>query len=245
MTSGRDDLIDNPLSPKWGIATSGLDAAELKFLHARLKPVSFAPRQHLFFENMPATDIYVIRQGRVRLYQARADGQEFSYGIFFNGTILNLAAFVLDRPCVLSGEALETVTAAAMSRADFRACLDMSPRFQHNVMQLLAILALDSIGKNVPMALDSADMRLGRTLLDLAKPERGWNSHMQGDGGRLVARVSQEELGRLTGVSRNWVGRTLAAFERAGLITRTRGALSIPDPQKMRSFIEAETAGGS
>lgn len=223
--------IEGALSPKWDIALGGLSQDERDLLQADLVPVRFAAREHLFHEGDRVDQILVLRAGRVRLFQTRADGQEFSYGIFFAGTILNLAAFVLGGPGVLSAEALTPVSAARMGRAGFERCLSAIPRFQRNVMTLLATLALDSIAKNTPMALDRADARLGRMLLDLAKPEPC-------DGGEVrVAHVRQEELGRLVGVSRTWVGQTLAEFEAAGLIAKTRGRVRILDPDGLRRLL--------
>jgi hypothetical protein len=44
-----------------------------------------------------------------------------------------------------------------------------------------------------------------------------------------VVGLSQEELGKMIGASRTWVGLTLGEFERRGLLTKTRGRLTIPD----------------
>jgi CRP-like cAMP-binding protein len=132
------------LSPKWSIATEGLDAEERQFILDRMRPLSFDPRAILFDQGEPSDTLVLLTEGRVRLYQTLEGGEEFTFGLCVAGAILGLAALVTDEPRILSAVALEPVTASVMTRTDFMDCLNMVPRFHWNITRLLAILSLSN-----------------------------------------------------------------------------------------------------
>jgi CRP/FNR family transcriptional regulator, cyclic AMP receptor protein len=221
------------LSPKWGIATEGLDAEERQFIFDRMRPLSFDPKAILFDQGEPSDTLVLLTEGRVRLYQTLEGGEEFTFGICVPGAILGLAALVTGEPRILSAVALEPVTASVMKRTDFMDCLNMVPRFHWNITRLLAILSIESIERSGPLVLDSAAVRLGSTLKSLARPDRG-----DAKGQRLVVDgLTQEELAKMIGASRNWVAIALGEFERHGLITKRRGRITILSARRLEAFI--------
>lgn len=115
-------------SPKWGIATEGLDATQRQEILDRMKPRQYDPHSLLFEQGQSSETLILISDGRVRLYQGFENGEEFTYGVCVGGALLGLAALVRDRPRILSAEAMDAVTALAMNRADFLSCLrDIPP----------------------------------------------------------------------------------------------------------------------
>ncbi|MGO4714810.1 Crp/Fnr family transcriptional regulator [Bradyrhizobium sp. 2TAF24] len=222
-------------SPKWRIATEGLDAAARQMLLDRMRSISYDARDALFDQGEPSDTLVLLTDGRVRLSQTLDNGEEFTFCITTPGTLLGLAALVTGQPRILSATAIEPVTAALMTRTDFLHCLTALPRFHWNVTRLLAMLSVESIERSGPMALDSAAVRLGTTLKSLARPEDS-----DPDGRRLaVAGLSQGELARMIGVSRSWVAIALAQFERDGLIARQRGRIVIVSLPRLDGFITA------
>ncbi len=221
------------LSPKWSIATEGLDAEERQFILVRMRPLSFDPRAILFDQGEPSDTLVLLTEGRVRLYQTLEGGEEFTFGLCVAGAILGLAALVTGEPRILSAVALEPVTASVMTRTDFMACLNMVPRFHWNIARLLAILSLESIERSGPLVLDSAAVRLCSTLKSLARLDSG-----DAAGLRLhVDGLTQEELAKMVGVSRNWVAIALGELERLGLITKRRGRITIISARRLDAFI--------
>jgi len=221
------------LSPKWSIATEGLDAEERQLILVRMRPLSFDPRAILFDQGEPSDTLVLLTEGRVRLYQTLEGGEEFTFGLCVAGAILGLAALVTGEPRILSAVALEPVTASTMTRTDFMDCLSTVPRFHWNITRLLAILSLESIERSGPLVLDSAAVRLCSTLKSLAQPDSG-----DAAGQRLhVDGLTQEELAKMVGVSRNWVAIALGELERLGLVTKRRGRITITSVRRLDAFI--------
>ncbi|MBV9458049.1 MAG: Crp/Fnr family transcriptional regulator, partial [Bradyrhizobium sp.] len=221
------------VSPKWSIALNGLDAEERQLVHENMRPVYFEPRAVLFDQGEPSDTVLLIREGRVRLYQTLESGEEFTFGLCEVGAILGLAALVAGQPRVLSAVALEPVTASIVTKTEFMGCLNMVPRFHWNITRLLAIQSVESIQRSGPLVLDTAAVRLCSTLKSLGRPESG-----DATGERLhIDGSTQQELAKMVGVSRNWVATALGELERLGLISKSRGRITIVSVRRLDAFI--------
>ncbi len=124
------------LSPKWSIATDGLDAAQRQTILDRMRAISYDPRAILFDQGEPSDTLLLVTEGQVRLFQTLDNGEEFTFGVRVPGAILGLAATVTGQPRILSAQALEPATASIMTRDDFPHCLQAIPRFHWNITRL-------------------------------------------------------------------------------------------------------------
>ncbi len=222
--------------PKWEIALQHLSPAQREQIHARLRTVAFAARKPMFRQGEPSDSLVVVRKGRVRLYAGTESGEEFTLGVMDSGRILGLAAAILGRPRLLSAESIDAVEADILPLSDLRHCMDAIPQFAQNVMQLLATLAAETLAGIVPVALDSAVVRLGTILLALGAAA---DDEPHGTGLR-VSGLTHEDLAKMVGASRTWVSVTLGAMERQQLIAKKKGSIAILDRERLASHIDAQ-----
>lgn len=222
--------------PKWEIALQHLDPAQREQIHARLRPVTLAARKPLFRQGEPSDSLVVVRQGRVRLYAGTESGEEYTLAVMDSGRILGLAAAILGRPRLLSAESIDAVEADILPLPDLRQCMDTIPPFAQNVMQLLATLAAETLAGIVPVALDSAVVRLASILLALGAADAD-DPH----GARLqVSGLTHEDLAKMVGATRTWVSVTLGALERQQLIAKKKGSIAILDRGRLACYIDAQ-----
>lgn len=207
--------------PKWTRALAGLNHEDAESVHKLMRARSFAPRSILFFQGDPSDSLVVVRNGRVRLFLTSPEGEEFTLSILTSGSILGLAAVVLRSPRILSVEAVGDLDVSVLPASDFHDCMRAIPRLAFNITQLLAVLAVESIERSAPLALDSATVRLGRILAALAVTSP--------DGRHLVQGLTHEDLGKMIGATRTWVSLTLADFEQRGLLVKQPGTIVILD----------------
>lgn len=228
--------LETVFSPKWSIATDGLDAANRQKLLDRMKRLSFDAHSLIFDQGEPSDTLVLVTEGRVRLFQTLESGDEFTFGVCVAGAILGLAALVTGQPRILSAEAMGPVTVSVLTKPDFLRCLKCIPEFHWNITRLLAILSIDSIERSGPMVLDCASVRLGRVLGSLARPDEDdperQRLHLVG--------LTQQDLAKMVGVSRSWVAIALSEFERLGLISKSRGRITIENPRRLQNFIANE-----
>ncbi|WP_375782708.1 Crp/Fnr family transcriptional regulator [Bradyrhizobium sp. Pha-3] len=223
---------EDGLSPKWSLALAGLSAAQRKDIRSRMRTMTLPPRSILFRQGAPSDTMVVLEDGRVRLLQAQPSGEQFTFGVFVGGTILGLAALVLDRPRILTAEAIDQVVVSVMPRRDFVACTRSVPGFLDNITRLLALLSVESIERTGPQALDDAWVRLGSILTSLARNDSR-------NSCPTITGLTQEDLASMVGVSRSWIGAALAEFERMSLISKRRSRITIAQPARLAEFITA------
>lgn len=222
--------------PKWDIALDRLTPAQKNEIGSRLRVARYAPREPLFLQGEPSDSLVVVRSGRVRLYAGTESGAEFTLGVMDSGRILGLAAAMLGKPRILSAEAIDTVEAGIFRLHDLQLCMQSIPQFSQNVMTLLATLAAETLAGIVPVALDSAVVRLATILLSLGTPDAGDPS-----ASRLqVTGLTQEDLAKMVGATRTWVTLALGTMERNRLIEKKKGRITILERDRFIAFIEAQ-----
>lgn len=221
---------EDGLSPKWTLAMSGLSLGQRQQIRGCLRTVTLPPRAILFRQGAPSDTLVLIEDGRVRLLQTQRNGEQFTFGVFVAGTILGLAALVLDRPRILTAEAIDQVTVSLMSRSDYLACTRSVPGFLDNITRLLALLSAENIERSGPLATEDAWVRLGSILISLGRSDSRAPCP-------TITGLTQEDLARMVGVSRTWVGTALAEFERRRLISKRRGQITIQHPDKLAAFV--------
>jgi CRP/FNR family cyclic AMP-dependent transcriptional regulator len=220
---------------QWAVALEGLSRDQRAAIAAKTIRRTFVAHAAIFERGDRGDEVLVVRLGRVRMFYRTSDGQEFTTGIWSSGYVVGLVSALLGKRRALCAESIGSVSMIVLSRADLLRLMEEIPRFAINVARLAALLANDSFKRNGPFALESAPLRLSKVLVKLASrsahdpPER-----------RVVRGLSQEELGRMVGVSRGWINHTLSSFESRGLITRGRGTITIPNLTRFRQLLISE-----
>ena len=108
------------------------------------------------------------------------------------------------------------------------------PGLGAGVARLLATTAMESFARSEALVVETARLRLARTLVSLA------GEHSPGGGGvRQIDGITQEDLARMVGVSRTWVVLSLKLLEEQGLIRRHRRRIELADVTAMLSFVQA------
>lgn len=225
-------LAENGLSPKWSLALSGLSAAQRAEIRNCMRTLTLPPRSILFRQGTPSDTLVVLEEGRVRLLQNQRNGEQFAFGVFVGGTVLGLAALVLDRPRILTAEAIDRVVISVLPRSDFVTLMRTVPGFQENITRLLALLSVENIERSGTLALDDAWVRLGRILISLARNDNS-------NACPTITGLTQEDLAKMVGVSRAWVGAALSEFELMSLISKRRSRITILHPDRLADFVAA------
>ncbi len=98
---------------------------------------SFSAGTTLYYAGAPATELYLIRTGRVRLVK-RARGVERSIGLYGADQLVGEEALLPGAHRSASAEAIEPVTALVIESDTFRALVRRRPDLGEGVMQQLA-----------------------------------------------------------------------------------------------------------
>jgi len=209
-----------------------LDDAMLAVLEAGLRRHTFRRGTTIFLKGQAGDALYLIETGRVRIFLQTEAGGEHTLALLGPGDFFGELALLDGLPRSASAEAVEDSALYALDREDFQRELARAPDL---AMALLAALS-DRLRRMTEytesLALQDVYGRLAHLLLDLA--ER--HGH-QDDGLVIDLPLSQMELARMIGATRERINRALAAFKAQGVIQMRGRTIVIKDPQRLRARI--------
>lgn len=202
----------------WNKLLAGLDQHKKLLINAQLIHEQLQKNDIIFHQGDKAAHIFIVRSGRVRLYQLSSEGKEYSSGIWADGYALGLISALTSDQYFLNALAVDEVEIMKLSVPKFLALMQEIPAFSLNISKALALIAKNSIKRTAFLALEPVQNRLKEVLLGLA--------HFNSANERYeVIGITQEELATIVGASRAWVNRTLADFENKGLLLRDKRTL--------------------
>lgn len=104
-----------------------LPAAELKLLKANMQRIEVKKGKTIFRENTFSKGIYIVRKGKVKVYQTNKDGKEAIAYFMRKGEIIGYRPLLCDEPYAVSCAALEDVVLTFVAKKYFLQALDNSP----------------------------------------------------------------------------------------------------------------------
>lgn len=171
---------------------------------------------------------YLVRRGRVRVFQRTASGREITLGTLRDGQILGLGALLGSSDEDLHAEALDEVHLCVAEGPRLLESVASRPTALAAVISQVATQLVQVEQQLGSMSQQSTSARLGRHLYRLAT-EFG---EPAADGARRVPHGwTRAALARQIGCSRETVSRLLARFERQGWIRRSRRSIELIDAE--------------
>lgn len=161
----------------------------------------------IFEEGDEATELFVVRSGRVAVGRKSLDGRESLVALMEPGDLLGEMSMFDGGRRSASARALERSELLGIPYSAVRRVFDARPQLLWSVVELLAerLRATDSALADAVL-LDVTG-RTAKRLLELA-----------GDKNEFQLPITQEELAGLVGASRERVNKSIAAFIRLGWI---------------------------
>jgi CRP-like cAMP-binding protein len=212
----------------------GMTEAEIVEVSHGLKMRSCAPRHSVLFDE--GDRVYLLKEGRVRLYHLTADGQDVTTAVLSPGQLFGLGAFLGSDGTATHAEALEESWICEAGAQDFLAMLARHPLLMARVVMVMAkqIFRLEQTIER--MASQQVAQRLAAILVDeLAAGQ-------ESDGGILLPAHSQEQLARLIGTTRESVSRTLSSWRSAGVVTMKGRRIVVLRPDRLRREADSDAA---
>lgn len=169
----------------------------------------------IFQRDDPGDCLYLIRNGRVRIFLPNEDGREITLRLYGAGEVFGELSLLDGGPRTASAEAVEAVDAALLFRDDFLSLLRGRFELVQHVIKLLVERLRYTTRYSEQLAFMSIPGRVAAALLQLRSPDQP----------RIT--ITQQDLANYVGVTREWVNRTLREFETRGWVALRRGGLQI------------------
>lgn len=179
---------------------------------------TFARKNTLIREGESGNTLFVLIEGRVRIFAEGPDGRRFVFGNFGPGTLFGECS--LDNgPRTASVEAMTECVCAEVPYAEMRRRMAADPGFAMTLLTELITRSRASTQRLKSLALDPVYLRL-RALIEseAVADERGR---------RLGPDWSQQEIANRLGSSRDMVTRIFRELTKGGYIATGRGETRI------------------
>jgi CRP/FNR family cyclic AMP-dependent transcriptional regulator len=192
----------------------GLDEESLERLAERAVERSFRKGQLLFYQGDPGESLILILEGMVRVFLLSEDGEEIVLNSLGPGHGLGDVALVDPGPRSASVEALEATRVLVLTRQVVLEELQNNPLFAQALLRSMGKLVRKQTEQTADLVFLDLNARVAKLLVRLAE-DRGEES---ADGAVLHLALTQSDLARMVGGSRQSVNQILRSFERRGFI---------------------------
>lgn len=213
---------------------AGLAQPELEELAAAAVPKRAAAGAFFFLQGDPASHILLLTEGRARIYQLTADGQQVVHRLIGPWSLFGALALTQAETYPVNAEALEDSQAAAWSKEVLMGFVLRWPRMALNAMQMMAVHLQSYQDRFRELATERVEQRLARTLVRLAA-----QSGRKTEQGVLIdLPLSRQDLAEMTGTTLYTASRVLSRWEGQGLVILGRERVTIRYPHGLVSIAE-------
>ena len=213
----------------------GLPDATLGRLAALAAKRHYDKGCRIFAQGDEGDALYGVAAGRVRLSASATGGREVFLNIMEPGDTFGEIAVMDGLPRTANAVALDDSTLIVIQRADFLPLLEREPRLAIHLLKLLCERLRWTSELVEESAFLAGPARLAKRLLILASLH-GRAARV----GQLELRISQGELARFLGLTRQAVNHNLSEWRRLGWIDLGRTKIVIRNTEALRALI-AET----
>ena len=208
---------------------SDLDEQEMAVIAAAAPVRKFAPGELLYAPPQPMEALFILEQGRVRIFRVSADGRALTTAILSPGTIFGEMLLLGQQMHDNFAEALDDVTVCAMSRSDVQRLLLSDPRIAARIAEILGNRVSQLERRLSDTVFKSVPQRIATTLCLLADEDR----KTRGRGVQI--QLTHEQVAALAGTSRETTTKILNEYAVQGLVQLGRGRITITDLPRLAS----------
>lgn len=225
MTDERVALLEQ--APLFSV----LGPSNLRELATKFYSVRYQKGEAVFREGEPAERLFLIVNGRVKLYVSSPRGVELLVAVVGRGQIFGELAVIDRGPRAMSARAMEDAVVFALSGENFWTLLETRSELARRLLELMARRLRRADQTRQDLVFFDASTRLARKLLDLAE-EHG---EPTGDGEqvRITVRVTQEEMAQMVGITRESANRLITSFAERGWIDWGEGRPVLLRPESL------------
>jgi CRP-like cAMP-binding protein len=209
-----------------------LSEEELAALERRMPHTSVGAGQPIYSPQDQGEVLFILKEGRVRLYRLSPDGKTLTTAIIEPGSVFGEMALLGQGMHDSFAEALEDCTICTLRRRDVQEVLLDDPRVAWRLLELIGRRLVQVERKLGDFAFKSVPERLASLLLQLAIPRPG-----QEKGPVTIPhRYTHQQLAEMIGTYRETVTKLLNSFRDQRLISTKSGRIQLLDPDRLQEI---------
>lgn len=208
----REFVKDHPLFRR-------LQESRLAALTGAIRVRRHQPGHMIQVEQDPVLRLSLIRQGRVKVSRFQRDGKEIILALRQDGEVFGEVELLEQTEAAASVTALSQTVLYTLAHKTVLELL-RDPGFAGAMRRLLCRRCREAYSQAEVLAVNNADARVRVALHRLAKA-------------RGPAGLTRDDLGGLTGVSRETVSRVVSELQQRRLLKAERQSVQVDDPDRL------------
>jgi CRP-like cAMP-binding protein len=182
--------------------------------------------------------LFILKKGRVKLYQLSPDGRALTMHIYEASSIFGEMSLLGQGMHGNFAQALTPCVLCLMSRNHVQRLLFGDPRIAMRIAEALGERLTNVENRLLDFAFRRVPERLARLLLQLAQPHRALLSFTQ----RMEVRYTHEELADMIGTTRETVTKLLNEMRTRKLVELQRGRVTLLDMNGLQRIASGEAS---
>jgi CRP/FNR family cyclic AMP-dependent transcriptional regulator len=188
----------------------GLDGSDLQAIADHTTTHTYPRNTILMHEGEPPDAMYVVVEGRVKIYVSDSDGKELVLDSLSPGEFFGELALIDGSPRSATVVTTTETTISKILKTDFDHCLEASPKIAINLLKSLS-KRIRILNDNIKdLALLDVYGRVASTIIRLAHERSGI---------MITDPITQQELANMVGASREMVSRVIKTLKSEGYIS--------------------------
>ena len=193
----------------------------------------YAAGEVVFREGDDGDTCYIVRSGLARAVRQHSDGRSITLSHFSAGDIFGELAMFGGEPRSATVDVIEETEVIAVPGREVQRLMREHPEISVKLIVALAQRLRATNERLARQSFQTVQSRVAAVLGQIVEAARDGNPN-ESD---VVITLTQADLAKLAGSSRESASRFLAALERSGVITQGRGRVTVHDPQALEGYV--------
>jgi len=198
-------------------------------------------RAHLFRAGDQSSDVYIVANGCIRLFQVASSGKETILWFSFPGEIFGIAELCQGNDRQIHAIANDDTQLYCISHKDFTRFLGTHPEAAMKAIGILSARVRTFGHALVGLSSDNVETRIARLLVRFAAISSGERCSASSTNEELCVRVrlTHQDIANLIGASRQTVTTTLAHLRKQGAVRMVNQHIHIMKPDRLQLLLDA------
>lgn len=212
---------------------NGLSSEDLLRVAQMCQLSRFRRAERIFTESQPGACLYVVMEGRVKIFGSSTQGRSKTFAYLEPGDFFGEMSLIDEEVRSASASALEDSVLIMLKSDDFRKLSLSRPAIALTMLKTLSGRLRRANREIEALSFNNVLGRIAQILLDLAE-RYGKTTN---EGILIDMTLSHKELAEMAGTAREVISRVISRFRRIGCVSFADSKLIITDRDKLKSWI--------
>jgi CRP/FNR family transcriptional regulator len=194
----------------------------------------FARNQYLFWEGDPASMMYVIKSGRVKLLKTSASGKDMVMEVMVPGQICGGGSLFADHHRN-GAQAVEPTVTYGLPRESYDRLLAKYPEIARGIINYLGSKLMDAHDIIISLVSSKVDSRIASVIVRLCE-NHGTPTK---DGILINIRLTRKDIADIIGSTVETTIRTISKFQKKGLLSTVSGRLLVKNIDAFKEMMKS------